>query len=156
MNFCVRSSPLPGSSLQNQPKHNYKTKYTFSNIKRKRGNKDSRRRGNTTTNSNNNITTTVTTTTMTVVIKCRERTLSRSSGTTIFGIVLYTHTTAGLGNRRSAQEVAMDLPCSTNVTYSPIKVSLGLPSRKRGRPKETWRRTVEKEMKEQGWTRGYL
>ena len=28
--------------------------------------------------------------------------------------------------------------------------------RKRGRPKETWRRTVEKEMKGQGWTWGYL
>ena len=26
--------------------------------------------------------------------------------------------------------------------------------RKRGRPKETWRRTVEKEMREQGWTWG--
>ena len=28
--------------------------------------------------------------------------------------------------------------------------------RRRGRPKETWERTVEKEMKEQGWTWGYL
>ena len=28
--------------------------------------------------------------------------------------------------------------------------------RKRGRPKETWGKTVEKEMKEQGWTWGYL
>ena len=28
--------------------------------------------------------------------------------------------------------------------------------RKRGRPKETWRRTVEREMREQGWTWGYL
>ena len=28
--------------------------------------------------------------------------------------------------------------------------------RKRGRPKETWRRTVEKEMKENSWTRGHL
>ena len=27
---------------------------------------------------------------------------------------------------------------------------------KRGRPKETWRRTVEREMGEQGWTWGYL
>ena len=28
--------------------------------------------------------------------------------------------------------------------------------RKRGRPKETWRRTVEREMKEKGWTWGRL
>ena len=28
--------------------------------------------------------------------------------------------------------------------------------RKRGRPKETWRRTVEKEMKENSWTWGHL
>ena len=28
--------------------------------------------------------------------------------------------------------------------------------RKRGRPKETWRRTVEKEMKDRGWTWGHL
>ena len=28
--------------------------------------------------------------------------------------------------------------------------------RRRGRPKETWRRTIEKEMKEHGWTWGYL
>ena len=28
--------------------------------------------------------------------------------------------------------------------------------RGRGRPKETWRRTVEAEMKQQGWTWGYL
>ena len=27
--------------------------------------------------------------------------------------------------------------------------------RKRGRPKETWRRTVEREMKEKGWTWGH-
>ena len=29
-------------------------------------------------------------------------------------------------------------------------------TRRRGRPKETWRRTVESEMKEQGWTWSYL
>jgi len=28
--------------------------------------------------------------------------------------------------------------------------------RKKGRPKETWRRTVEKEMKENSWTWGHL
>ena len=28
--------------------------------------------------------------------------------------------------------------------------------RGRGRPKETWRRTVEAEMKQQGWTWGFL
>ena len=29
-------------------------------------------------------------------------------------------------------------------------------NRGRGRPRETWRRTVEREMKEQGWTWGYI
>ena len=53
----------------------------------------------------------------------------------------------------------MGWPCSANVTHSPTQRCPQMDPnsrRKRGRPKETWRRTAEKEMKEQGWTRGYV
>ena len=65
----------------------------------------------------------------------------------------------GLFPRNQDEEVAMGWPCSANVTHSPTQRCPQMDPnsrRKRGRPKETWRRTAEKEMKEQGWTRGYV
>lgn len=52
----------------------------------------------------------------------------------------------------------MDWTCSAYFTNFAAKSSpqLDLRTGETGKPKETWRRTVEKEMKEQGWTWGYL
>ena len=63
-----------------------------------------------------------------------------------------------------------DRNCNLNIPSQPVyqtaDITTGLTrialrwtpdgQRKRGRPKETWRRTVEREMKEKGWTWGRL
>ena len=58
--------------------------------------------------------------------------------------------------RRDGDGLAMFHEC--HLHPYPDLPSDGPPSgcSKRGRPKEIWRRTVEKEVKEQGWTWGYL
>ena len=48
----------------------------------------------------------------------------------------------------------MDSDLSGGQRYPPFE-QLGLDGkRKRGRPRETWRRSVEREMKEKGWSLG--
>ena len=69
-------------------------------------------------------------------------------------IPIKTNNTASL-----AKEMGVDRSCAAHATTSNTtscpQVDPWWPQKK-GRPKETWRRTVEKEMKENSWTWGHL
>ena len=57
----------------------------------------------------------------------------------------------------TAKEMDMDRPCASHDTLPRVALRWTPDGhRKRSHPKETWRRTVEREMKDKGWTWGHV